>query len=248
MIIYGKNPVSEALSNPRSGVDEVIVNKDVKSANATEIVKLAKERGVKVSFLPREALNRLSGNSSHQGVLAKIRDFKYTDISQITEAAKERRENLLIVILDHIEDPQNLGAIVRTVDFLGAHGIVIPKDRAAAVTPAVIKASSGAVNHVPVARVVNIAREIKDLKKDGVWIAGADADSQKTIYEQDFKSLDIALVIGSEGRGLSKSVKDSCDFLVSIPKIGKVSSLNASVAAGMMLYEIVRQRAYSDNK
>lgn len=248
MIIYGKNPVSEALSNPRSGVDEVIVNKDVKSANTTEIVKLAKERGVKVSFLPREALNRLSGNSSHQGVLAKIRDFKYTDISHITEAARERRENLLIVILDHIEDPQNLGAIVRTVDFLGAHGIVIPKDRAAAVTPAVIKASSGAVNHVPVARVVNIAREIKDLKKDGVWIAGADADSKKTIYEQDFKNLDIALVIGSEGRGLSKSVKDSCDFLVSIPKIGKVSSLNASVAAGMMLYEIVRQRAYSDNK
>ena len=245
MIIYGKNPVNEALSDPRSGVDEIIVNKDVKSANASEIVKLAKKRGIKVSFLPREALNRLAGGSSHQGVLAKMRDFMYTDLSQIKKPAKESRENLLIVILDHIEDPQNLGAIVRTVDFLGAHGMVIPKDRAAAVTPAVIKASSGAVNHVPVARVVNIPREIKDLKKDGVWIVGADADSQQTIYEQDFKNLDIALVIGSEGRGLSKSVKDSCDFLVSIPKSGKVSSLNASVAAGMMLYEIVRQRAQS---
>ncbi len=243
MIIYGKNPVNEALSDPGSGIDEVIVNKDVKSANVSDIVKLAKKRGVKVSFLPREALNRLAGNSSHQGVVAKIRDFQYSDISQIVKTAGKSSENLLIVILDHIEDPQNLGAIVRTVDFLGAHGVVIPKDRAAAVTPSVIKASSGAVNHVPVARVVNITREIKELKKDGVWIVGADADSEQTIYEQDFKNLDIALVIGSEGRGLSKSVKDSCDFLVSIPKSGKVSSLNASVAAGMMLYEIVRQRA-----
>lgn len=245
MIIYGKNPVNEALSDPGSGIDEVIVNKDVKSANVSDIVKLAKKRGVKVSFLPREALSRLAGNSSHQGVVAKIRDFQYSDISQFVKTAGKSSANLLIVILDHIEDPQNLGAIVRTVDFLGAHGVVIPKDRAAAVTPSVIKASSGAVNHVPVARVVNITREIKELKKDGVWIVGADADSEQTIYEQDFKNLDIALVIGSEGRGLSKSVKDSCDFLVSIPKSGKVSSLNASVAAGMMLYEIVRQRARS---
>ncbi len=242
MIIYGKNPVNEALSDPGSGIDEVIVNK---SANASDIVKLAKKRGVKLSFLPREALTRLAGNSSHQGVLAKIREFKYSDISQILKPARDSGERVLIVILDHVEDPQNLGAVVRTADFMGAHGVVIPKDRAAAVTPAVIKASSGAVNHVPIARVVNLARIIKDLKKDGVWIVGTDADSEQTVYAQDFKKLDIALVIGSEGRGLSKSVKDSCDFLVSIPRSGKVSSLNASVAAGMMLYEIVRQRSVS---
>jgi 23S rRNA (guanosine2251-2'-O)-methyltransferase len=218
-------------------------NKDAKCDNASEIVKLAKSRGVKVSFLPREALTRLAGTTSHQGVLAKIREFTYSDISHILQQARSKGENLLIVILDHLEDPQNLGAIIRTADFLGAHGMVIPKDRAAAVTPSVIKASSGAVNHVPLARVVNLARVIKDLKKDGVWIVGADADSSQSVYEQGFKGLDIALVIGGEGRGLSKSVKDSCDFLVSIPKLGKVSSLNASVAAGMMLYEMVRQRA-----
>jgi 23S rRNA (guanosine2251-2'-O)-methyltransferase len=243
MIIYGKNPVNEILADPHSGVDEVMVNKDAKSDNASKIVKLAKSRGVKVSFLPREALTRLAGTTSHQGVLAKIREFTYSDISHILQQARSKGENLLIVILDHLEDPQNLGAIIRTADFLGAHGVVIPKDRAAAVTPSVIKASSGAVNHVPLARVVNLARVIKDLKKDGVWIVGADAVSSQSVYEQDFKGLDIALVIGGEGRGLSKSVKDSCDFLVSIPKLGKVSSLNASVAAGMMLYEMVRQRA-----
>jgi len=248
MIIYGKNPVNEALSDPGSGVYEVIVNKDAKSANATQIVKLAKVRGVKVSFLPREALTRLAGTSSHQGVLAMIGDFKYSDIPQILKSARDGGENLLIVILDHIEDPQNLGAIVRTADFLGAHGVVIPKDRAAAVTPSVVKASSGAVNHVPIARVVNLGRIIKDLKKDGVWIMGADADFQETIFNQSTHNLDLALVIGSEGRGLSKSVKDSCDFIVSIPRSGKVSSLNASVAAGIMLYEIVRQRGSSGNK
>ena len=248
MIIYGKNPVKEALSDSGSGVDEVIVNKDAKSDNVSEIVKLAKVKGVKVSFLPREALTRLAGNASHQGVLAKIRDFEYSDISQILKSARDRGESILIVILDHIEDPQNLGAIVRTVDFLGASGVVIPKDRAAAVTPSVIKASSGAVNHVPIARVVNIGRVIRDLKMNGVWIVGADADSRQTVYGQDFRNLDIALVVGSEGRGLAKSVKDSCDFLVSIPRLGKVSSLNASVAAGMMLYEIVRQRGSYSNK
>lgn len=242
MIIYGKNPVNEILSDPHSGIDEIILNKDAKSDNTSKIVKLAKKRGVKVSFLPREALTRLAGTSSHQGVLAKIADFKYSDISDIIQLARSKGESLLIVILDHIEDPQNLGAIVRTADFLGAHGVVIPKDRAAAVTPAVIKASSGAVNNLLIARVVNLARVIKDLKKDGVWIVGADADSRQTVYEQDLKNLDLALVVGSEGRGLSKSVMESCDFLVSIPKSGKVSSLNASVAAGIILYDIVRQR------
>ena len=242
MIIYGKNPVMEALSDTASGVDEVIVNKDLKSKEISDIVRIAQKKDVKVSYLPKEALGRLSEGGNHQGVLAKVRDFKYTDFSDLLNRARDRDGNVLLVILDHIEDPQNLGAIVRTAEFLGADGIVIPKDRAAAVTAAVIKASSGAVNHIPIARVVNLGRVIKELKKEGVWIAGADAESEQGLYAQDFKGLDIAVVIGSEGRGLTKSVRDSCDFLVSVPKSGKVSSLNASVAAGMMLYEIVRQR------
>lgn len=235
----------EALSDPLSGIDEIIINKDGKLDRSSDMIKLAKERGIKVSFLPRDALTRLTGTASNQGVAAKVQDFKYSEVSRILGLAKDKGESLLLVILDHIEDPQNLGAIIRTVNFLGAHGVVIPKDRAAPVTTAVTKSSSGAVHHVPVARVVNLLSVIKDLKKKGVWIVGADADASKTVYDEDFKNIDIALVIGSEGRGLGKSVKDSCDFLVSIPKSGEVSSLNASVAAGIMLYEILRQNANS---
>lgn len=242
MIIYGKNPVLEALSDNASGVDEVILNKDLKSKALSEIVNLAKTKNVKISYLPKEALERLSEGANHQGILAQIRDFSYSDVSQITGRSRESSKRSMIVILDHTQDPHNLGAIVRTAEFLGADGVIIPKDRAAAVTPAVVKASSGAVHHLPIARVVNLPRTMRELKKDGVWIVGADAESKTNLYDQDFGGLDIALVIGSEGRGLGKSVRESCDFLVSIPKSGKVSSLNASVAAGMMLYEIVRQR------
>ena len=242
MIIYGKNPVIEILSDPVSGIEEVIFIKDGNKDNNAQALKLAKQRGVKLSYLPREALSRLSGTSSHQGIVAKVRDFNYSDIKEIQMLASKKGERLLLIILDHLEDPQNLGAIVRTADFLGAHGVVIPKDRAVHVTPAVVKASSGAVNHVLISRVVNLTRVIKDLKREGVWIVGADAPSKHSVFAQDYKGLDLALVIGSEGRGLTKSVRDSCDFLVSIPSSGKVSSLNASVAAGMMLYEIVRQR------
>lgn len=242
MIIYGKNPVKEALSDSLSGIDEIILNKDTKLDKSSDIVKLAKERGIKVSYVPREALTRLAGTSSHQGVAARVREFEYSDVPQILKQAKDKGESLLLVILDHIEDPQNLGAIIRTAEFLGAHGVVIPKDRAAPVTPAVNRSSSGAVNHVRIARVVNLSSVIRDLKKNGVWIVGADAASAKSVYNEDFRNLDIALVIGSEGRGLAKSIREACDFLVSIPKSGEVSSLNASVAAGIMLYEIVRQR------
>lgn len=242
MIIYGKNPVNEVLSDPLSGIDEIIINKDAKSDKPSDIVKLAKVRGVKVSYLPREALTRLTGTPSHQGVAARVQEFKYSDVSRILKKAKDKGESPLLVILDHIEDPQNLGAIIRTVNFLGAHGVVIPKDRAAPVTPSVSKSSSGAVNHVHIARVVNLSSVIRDLKKNGVWIVGADAASTKSVYNEDFRNLDIALVIGSEGRGLAKSIREACDFLVSIPKSGEIASLNASVAAGIMLSEIMRQR------
>ncbi len=243
MIIYGKNPVLELLSNPSSEIEEIYLSRD----DASEISVLAKKRGVQTTSLSKEELTDLCDTTSHQGIAARIRDFKYSDLAETVAGAKERQQQLLLVILDHLEDPQNLGAIIRTADVLGAHGVIIPKDRAAAVTPAVVKVSAGAVSHMPVSRVTNLATVIRDLKKQGVWIVGADSSSSKSVYEEDFSNIDIALVIGSEGKGLGHKIKSECDFLVSIPQTGKVASLNASVAAGIMIYEIVRQRGQASN-
>ncbi|MFI5324289.1 MAG: 23S rRNA (guanosine(2251)-2'-O)-methyltransferase RlmB [Thermodesulfobacteriota bacterium] len=242
MIIYGKNPVKELLSDPHSEVDEILISKEGKKEGVSDLFALAKERGIKVLFLPKDAITRISGTASHQGVAARISEFEYSGVDSILDRANEKQEKLLLVILDHIEDPQNLGAIIRTVNVLGGHGVVIPKDRAAAVTPSVVKASAGAVNHVLISRVVNLSTVVEDLKKNGVWIVGADPSASKNLYQEDLGELDIALVIGSEGMGLSQKLKEHCDFLVSIPQAGNVASLNASVSAGILIYEIIRQR------
>jgi 23S rRNA (guanosine2251-2'-O)-methyltransferase len=242
LIIYGKNPIIELLSNPSSEIEELYISRNDKSNDASEILKTAKSRGIKTSSLTKESLSELCDTHSHQGIAARIKDYEYHNLADIVSRTKEKGDKLLLIILDHLEDPQNLGAIIRTADVLGAHGVVIPKDRAASVTPAVVKASSGAVSYMPVSRVVNLANVIRDLKKGGVWIVGADSSSSTSVHQEDFKNLDIALVIGNEGKGLSQKIKSECDFLVSIPQSGKVSSLNASVAAGVMIYEIIRQR------
>ncbi len=242
MIIYGKNPIIELLSNPSSEIEELYISRNDKSNEASEILKTAKSRGIKTSSLTKESLSELCDTHSHQGIAARIKDYEYHNLADIVSRTKEKGDKLLLIILDHLEDPQNLGAIIRTADVLGAHGVVIPKDRAASVTPAVVKASSGAVSYMPVSRVVNLANVMRDLKKGGVWIVGADSSSSTSVHQEDFKNLDIALVIGNEGKGLGNNIKSECDFLVSIPQSGKVSSLNASVAAGVMIYEIIRQR------
>jgi len=242
LIIYGKNPVIELLSNPSSEIEELYVSRNDKSLEASEILKSAKSRGIRTSSLTKESLSELCDTHSHQGIAALIKDYEYHNLANIISRTKQKGEELLLIILDHLEDPQNLGAIIRTADVLGAHGVVIPKDRAASVTPAVVKASAGAVSHMPIARVVNLAKVIRDLKKEGVWIVGADSSSSMPVNQQDLKNLDIALVIGNEGKGLAQNIKSECDFLVSIPQRGKVSSLNASVAAGVLMYEIIRQR------
>ncbi|MBI2487196.1 MAG: 23S rRNA (guanosine(2251)-2'-O)-methyltransferase RlmB [Deltaproteobacteria bacterium] len=242
MIIYGKNPVKEVLSKSSLKVEEVLISEESKKDKVSEIIRIAKERGIKVSFLPPQALSRISKSSSHQGIAVKIADFEYQEVEEILNNAKKKGEKLLIVILDHIEDPQNLGAIIRTVNVLGADGIIIPKDRAASVTPAVGKASAGAMSFVPIARVVNLVTAMKELKKKGVWILGADQSAPKPVFEKDLNKLDLAVVIGNEGRGLGRLVREECDYLVSIPNLGEVSSLNASVSAGIIIYEIVRQR------
>ncbi len=243
MIIYGKNPVLEALSRPSSDIEEILISEESKKERFTEVIKLARERRVRVSFLPANALSRIAETGSHQGVAAKITDFEYRGIDEILNIAKARGERLLLLILDHIEDPQNLGAIIRTTNVLGGHGVVIPKDRAASVTSSVVKASAGATGFVPVARVVNLVSTMKDLKKKDVWVVGADRSAHKSLFQEELGKLDLAVVIGSEGKGLGRLVKEECDFLVSIPNPGEVSSLNASVAAGIMIYEIVRQRS-----
>lgn len=242
MIIYGRNPVKELLSQPDSGIEEILMLKDGRKEGSSEIFDLAKERGIRVIFLPKDAISRISGTTSHQGVAARMADFEYSSLENIFSLAESSGERLLVVILDHIEDPQNLGAIIRTVDVLGAHGVVIPKDRAASVTPAVVKASAGAVNHVLIARVVNLSATIGVLKKKGVWIVGADPQAPMPVYSEELGKVDIGLVIGSEGKGLGQKIKEQCDFLVTIPQAGKVASLNASVSAGILIYEIMRQR------
>ena len=242
MIIYGKNPIIELLSNPSSEIEELYISRNDKSSEASEILKTARSRGIKTSSLTKENLSELCDTHSHQGIAARIKDYEYHNLADIVSRTKEKGEDLLLIILDHLEDPQNLGAIIRTADVLGANGVVIPKDRAASVTPSVVKASSGAVSYMPVSRVVNLAKVIRDLKKEGVWIVGADSSSSTTVQQEDFKNLDIALVIGNEGKGVAQNIKSECDFLVSIPQSGKVSSLNASVAAGILVYEIIRQR------
>ena len=239
MIIYGKNPVLELLSNPSSEIEEVYFSRD----DSSEILKLAKSRGVRTSTLSKEELANLCDTNSHQGIAARVKEFKYADLAETISSAKKNKEQLLLIVLDHLEDPQNLGAIIRTADVLGADAVVIPKDRAAAVTPSVVKASAGAVSHLPVSRVTNLSTVIRDLKKQGVWIVGADSSASKSIYQEDFSRIDIALVVGNEGKGLGHKIKSECDFLVSIPQSGRVSSLNASVAAGIMIYEIIRQRS-----
>lgn len=242
MIIFGRNPVKEALVKDSSKVEEVYISEEAKGEKISEIVRLARERNIKVSFLSPKAIFRIAATSSHQGVAAKISEFNYSSVEEIFERARIKGDKLLAVMLDHIEDPQNLGAIVRTVNALGAHGVIIPKDRAAGVTPAVVKASAGATSFVPIARVVNLVRVIRELKKRGVWIVGADPLASRVLFEEKLGDLDLVLVIGSEGKGLHRLVKEECDFLVSIPCVGEVSSLNASVAAGILIYEIIRQR------
>lgn len=247
MIIYGKNPVREFLLQPSLNISEVFVASEIKRADIRDLLGLAEGRGIKVTYLSRESLSKAARTTSHQGVAARISDFPYAAVSEISRKARERGENLLVVILDHLEDPHNFGAVIRSVYVLGAHGIIIPKDRSVSVTPAVIKTSAGTASAVPVSMVTNIVRVMAELKKSGIWVVGADPSADKSIADQDLVGLDIALVIGSEGKGLKRLVQDECDFLVSIPTLGGLS-LNASVAAGVMIYEIQRQRRRTKNK
>ncbi|MBQ9618110.1 MAG: 23S rRNA (guanosine(2251)-2'-O)-methyltransferase RlmB [Oscillibacter sp.] len=239
-LMEGRNAVTEAL---RAGVpvDKVWLLRGEDSAPLRRIAALAKEAGAVVVEADRRKLDAMSVTGAHQGVIALTAAAKYAEVSDLLQAAEERGEKPLLVVCDEISDPHNLGAIIRSAECAGAHGVIIPKRRSAGVTAVVAKASAGAVSHLPVARVPNIPALLKDLKKRGLWIYGADASGTATLYETDWTG-PAALVIGSEGAGMTRLAAEQCDFLVRIPMKGHINSLNASTACAVLLYEALRQR------
>lgn len=238
--IEGRNPVLEALKSGRE-IEKIMIAKGTKEGSINKIVGMARDKKIMIQTVDRAKLDSMSDTNSHQGVIAIAASYTYKTVEDILELAREREEDPFIIILDEIEDPHNLGAIIRSAECAGAHGIIIPKRRSVGVTPVVSKTSAGAVEYVPVAKVTNISATIEMLKKENIWIYGAHMDGDSYYYEKDMKG-PIGLVIGSEGSGISRIVKEKCDFLVKIPMKGKVSSLNASVAASILTYDVVRQR------
>ncbi len=231
----------EALCASGSGLEKIFVSKGDVEGSIVKIIALAKQKKVNVQYTDKVKLEFLCGVKNHQGVVAYLAAKEYCSIDDILSFAKEKDEPPLIVIADEITDPHNLGAIIRTADACGAHGMIIPKHRGVGVTPAVSKASAGAVLHMPMAKVTNISAAIDELKSKGVWIYGADMEMSTMLFKTDFSG-PCAIVVGSEGFGISRLVKEKCDFLVGIPMRGNVNSLNASVAAAVILYEVMRQR------
>lgn len=237
--IEGKNPVLEALKSGRT-IEKILVARGSSEGSVREILKRAREKRLVIQEVDRSRLDDLAQSNAHQGIIAYVTPYDYVDLDHILQRARDLGEDPFIIVLDEITDPHNLGAIIRTAECSGVHGIVIQKRRSVGLTPAAIKASAGAVEYLPVAKVTNIATSLETLKKEGLWVAGADMGAD--LYTGQDLTGPIALVVGSEGHGLSRLVKEKCDFLVSIPQKGRVESLNASVAAGILMYEIVRQR------
>ena len=237
--IEGRNAVMEAFRSQKT-IDKLFVLDGCKDGAVLSIIREAKKGNTLIQFVTKERLDKMSSTGHHQGVIANAAAYEYAEVEDIIKSAKDKGEAPFIFILDGIEDPHNLGAIIRTANLAGAHGVVIPKRRAVGLTATVARTSAGALNYTPVAKVTNIANTIEDLKKEGLWFVCADMGGQ-TMYELDLKG-PIGLVIGNEGDGVSRLVREKCDFVASIPMKGNIDSLNASVAAGIMAYEIVRQR------
>ena len=239
LTIEGRNAVLEAFRAGKT-IDKLFVLDGCQDGPVKSILREAKKTDTIINFVDKERLDRLANSGHHQGVVAQAAAYEYAEVEDILNAAKEKGEAPFIFILDEIEDPHNLGAIIRTANLCGAHGVIIPKRRAVGLTATVAKTSAGAVNYTPVAKVTNIAKTIEELKKEGMWFVCADMDGQ-TMYDLNLTG-PIGLVIGNEGAGVSRLVKEKCDFTASIPMKGDIDSLNASVAAGVLAYEIVRQR------
>ena len=243
--IAGRNPVMEALKSGRE-IDKILIAKGTEGGSLIKIIGKAKDRGIPIQYVERQKLNEMSESTSHQGIIATVAAYEYSDLDDILDNIKDKGKDPFILILDEIMDPHNLGSIMRTADAVGVDGIIIPKRRSVGLTATVAKSSAGAIEYVPVAKVSNIAQTIDRIKEKGIWVAGADMSGAKEHYSSDLKG-PLALVIGSEGEGISRLIKEKCDFLVKLPMIGQVSSLNASVAAAVLMYEAFRQRTNANN-
>ena len=239
LVIYGRNAVLEAFRAGKT-IDRLYVQEGVADGTLQSILRTAKKTDAVINFVNKDRLNKYAEGDKHQGVVAMAAAYNYAEVEDILNAAKEKEEPPFIIVLDDIEDPHNLGAIIRTANQAGAHGVIIPKRHAVGLTATVARTSAGAINYTPVAKVTNISRTIEELKEKGIWFACADM-SGELMYNCNLTGA-IGLVIGSEGSGVSRLVKEKCDFVVKIPMFGQIDSLNASVAAGVLSYEIVRQR------
>ena len=238
-MIEGRNAVLEAFRSGKT-VDKLYVQDGCKDGPVQTILREARKQDTIVRFVGKERLSQLSETGKHQGVIASVASYAYSTVEEMLALAKERGEDPFLILLDNIEDPHNLGAIIRTANLAGAHGVIIPKRRAAGLTAVVAKTSAGALHYTPVAKVTNLVKTMEELKEQGLWFVCADMDGER-MYDLNLKG-PIGLVIGSEGEGVGRLVKETCDFVASIPMKGQISSLNASVAAGVLAYEIVRQR------
>ncbi|MGG7143873.1 23S rRNA (guanosine(2251)-2'-O)-methyltransferase RlmB [Clostridium nigeriense] len=239
-LIIGRNAVMEVLKSDRT-IESVYIANGHMEGSIKVIINIAREKGLVLKEVDRKKLDAMSGGTNHQGVIAQVTPYKYCEIADMLNLAKKKGEDPFIVILDEIEDPHNLGSIIRTAELCGVHGIIIPKRRNVGITSTVYKCSVGAIEHMKIAKVTNINAAIDELKKEGLWIYGADIAGDEYSYEVNFGG-PCAMVIGSEGRGISKLTLKKCDKLVKIPMVGKINSLNASVAGGIMMYEILKGR------
>ncbi len=245
-IIYGIHPVKEALKSPHFQFQKILVGTQKPHPPIQSVLDLAIQRQVPITFTTRENLNQMVKGGLHQNVVGLIKETPYADLGDLLSQWRKEGVKALFLILDGIQDPQNFGSLIRTALGCGVHGIIIPKDRAVGITPSVVRASAGAALHLPIVRVVNIATVIDALKKEGIWVYGASGEAKDLIYNFDL-NIDLAIVIGAEGKGIRPLVKKKCDRLFSIPMKGPISSFNASVSGGMILYEVMRQRSLHYN-
>lgn len=239
-IIFGRNSITEALKSGRS-INKILVAAGDRQGSVKKILGQAREQKIVIQEVDPAKLKALVPEGSHQGIVAYVAPIQYSTLDDVLEIAKQRNEPPFLVILDELEDPHNVGAILRTADAAGCHGVLLPKRRTAPITATVAKTSAGAVEYVPIVRIGNVSQTIKTLKEEGIWIVGADMDGTSDYYAANMTG-PIAVVVGSEGQGLSRLIKENCDFLVKIPMKGHLTSLNASVACSLLLYEVLKQR------
>lgn len=239
-LIAGKHPVLEALRSGRE-LNKIWIAEGAQKNNTSSIIGEAKKQGIIVQIVDKRKLDQLAPGLNHQGIVAQAAAANYIELEELLEIPGRKGEAPFFLILDEIEDPHNLGSILRTAECTGAHGVIIPKRRSVGLTATVLKTSAGAAEHVAVARVTNLAQTIQYMQERGIWVAGADVEASGDVYQQSF-DMPLALVIGNEAKGIGRLIKEKCDFLVKLPMAGRLNSLNASVAAGVLMYEVLRQR------